>query len=140
MTLISGNSSLIGTQYKPSFSKKLAEILHSLHVDIIFNERVVNPEGQDTILPNGSEYSSNPTSVTTQSGKTYRADFVFLATGNSKLNTEAVEAGLGSEALNPKKEVKVTNTLQLVAHEKIFALVRVWLISRCPKGLLTKFS
>ncbi|TPX38697.1 hypothetical protein SeMB42_g03711 [Synchytrium endobioticum] len=122
VTLISSNASLGGPQYKPSLTKKLSDILHKLHVDIVFNERVVKPQGQDTILANAARYTADPASVTTESGKTYEAEFVFLATGNSKLNTGAVDAGLGKDALNDKTEVKVRETLQLVGHDNIFAL------------------
>lgn len=102
---------LSGYDLRPSFPKHTHDVLVSLGVKVVLNERV---HLQD--LPPFD--ASIPHSVRTESGKSFSSDLTLNCIGISVPNTEF----LADSFLDEKKKVKVNSFLQVTSNPRIFSL------------------
>jgi len=106
-TIVHGEPLLLSKYFPDKFRKRMQEDVRAADADIILNDYLEDLDGEEKTV------------YTTRAGKTVEADLVVKAFGG-KPATQFVKS-LGDDVLAPNGRIRVTKTLQLIAHPTIFA-------------------
>ncbi|KAJ3232577.1 hypothetical protein HDU78_006981 [Chytriomyces hyalinus] len=136
VTLIHSGANLLNRSgAKPKTIEVTNKQLAGLKVDVRLNERVVNSDGETSILPSNAGYGLSPFTLTTQSGAKIESDVQFIATGITKPNSD-LAATLGN-VLDSHGYIVTKPTGQLTSFANIFAIGDV---STLDSGKLAWFA
>lgn len=117
VTLLHGSDTLVDKKLLPKFHARTLKKLTKMGVKVIFNERAVLPEAARTDL---NWVGINET-ITTESGKTFSGDVVFLTTGLARVNNSAYAAAFGA-SMEKNGRLRVESTQQVEGHSNVFAI------------------
>ncbi|KAJ6580717.1 FAD/NAD(P)-binding domain-containing protein [Mycena capillaripes] len=109
VTIIHGGNSIMNATYPARFREGLERGLRARGVNIILEDYV------DGIPPPG------PVTIRTRKGQEIDADLV-ISTRGPRPRTEFIAQLLGPETLDERGQIKVRQTMQLLAHPNIFAV------------------
>ncbi|TFK19271.1 FAD/NAD(P)-binding domain-containing protein [Coprinopsis marcescibilis] len=108
VTIVHRGKQLLNDLYPEWWRNQVVDKTRSMGIDVLLQDQLESVE------------TSSEGTVTTKKGQVIAADLVVPMWGG-KPNTEFIGASLGSDVLTTNGQVKVTPTLQVVGHPRIFA-------------------
>ncbi|KAJ7897039.1 FAD/NAD(P)-binding domain-containing protein [Mycena olivaceomarginata] len=124
VTIVHGDSILLNSAYPARYRNGLQKSIRARGVNIVLDDFV------DEIPAPG------PASIKTRKGVVIEADLV-VSTRGPRPNTAFIAKSLGEDALDERKQIKVTPTLQLPNHPDIFALGDAINTAMAHAGIIT---
>ncbi|KAJ3188138.1 Apoptosis-inducing factor 2 [Gaertneriomyces sp. JEL0708] len=111
VTLVHSGAALMPGPNSDKFKARLLANLQRLGVDVVLGEKV---ENLSELFPNPAVtgYHHGSTTVKTNKDRTISADFIVLATGNTKCNSDIAKP-LGADVVDDRGQIKVRPTMQL---------------------------